>query len=419
MWVYVVILLTLLLAGVPSLLAAGANNLASVVLMSEWQVVSQEVDFPRCRERLETSAAERYLSLALGWDPTHQRALLNRGRVAWLEGDCAEAEVNWERALLIAPQDQVAALWLFLTSGADAHTLPGCLAPDDLALYFYQAGRRAEANDAEDAALAWGELSLELSPDQHAADWLARLHQREGRKEEAIAVWQRVAAALPPEEPNHWWALGQAAELGQEWEQAVWAYGQGTVVAQEPYDFWMRQGGALEHLARQEEAEGAYRQALVARPDLADAYVSLGNLRAFQDDYEGAVEWFMKAREVDPGVNPFLSLGVIYYVHGNDTQAKVWLEAALRIAPEDVDSNLYLALTLDRMGEKAQAVTFLERSLAQAPRHRWRLVVELGDWKLALGDREGALAAYQRALEMMPEEGMIKQRIQMVVEVKD
>jgi predicted negative regulator of RcsB-dependent stress response len=38
--------------------------------------------------------------------------------------------------------------------------------------------------------------------------------------------------------------------------------------------------------------------------------------------------------------------------------------------------------------------------------------VELGDWRLALGDREGALADYHQALEWNPGDGSILKRLE-------
>ena len=258
----------LLLSRAPRLLAAGANNLAVRALVAEWDVVRQEAGVPQCRKWLAKSAARRALTLALRGDPAHERALLNRGRAAWLAGECAEAEVSWERALVAAPGDRMAAFWLFWAVGADADRLPAGLAAGELARYASLAAQRIGTVD-RGAAASWYELSLALASDRGAAGELAGLYRQIGRREEAVAEWQRMAAVWSPEDPEHWWAVGQAAELEEGWERAAWAYGQGAEIAPEPYGFWMRQAGAFEHLQSPREEEGAYHRAIMACPKLS------------------------------------------------------------------------------------------------------------------------------------------------------
>jgi len=409
--------LALLLARVPHLLAAGANNLAAWALASEWKEVSQQVGFPRCGRRLESPDAARYTAAALRWDPGYGRALVNQGRVAWLEGECSEARANWEQALLAAPGDQVAAFWLFWASGTDTDRLPEGLSPEALAQAAYGAGQYAETAGAEGTAAAWYELSQDMGPSREAANRLARLYQREERLEEAIAVWQRLAAARPQECPDHWWALGQAAELAQEWEQASWAYGRGvevtSEVAEDPYDFWMRQGVAFERLQRREEAEAAYRQAQAVRPDVPWPYLSLGHLRRKQEDYAGALAWYRQAETVAPEhLAPAYYQGMMYYLLEDYVEARVYLERTLVVNPDHIGSNYYLAQALHQLRERDQAVTFLAQAVALHTGKPWRWVVQLGNWRLELGDREGAMAAYQQALEWRPGESEVERRIE-------
>lgn len=380
-WLWLIVVPLLLLARLPSLLAVGANNLAAMALLPEWESVSQEVGFPRCEPRLEPSAAEPYLAQALKWDPDNQRALVNLGRVAWLNGDCSIAQTSWEQALQVAPGDEIAAFWLFWMAGAKTQKLPGTLTAERMAEYAYYRSRRAGPGAAQ---LAWLQLSLDLNPARDAAHRLAKLHQQGGRPQEAVSTWQRLAAALPEDHPDHWWALGQAAELESDWARAAWAYRQGVEVAEDAYLLWMQQAATLERLDRWDDAEGAYRQAVVARPELAEPYLKLGHLRARQGDYEGALAWYTEAQAVDP---------------------------------RHAGSNYYLAQTLYHLGGTEQAEIYLEQAVKQdAAKKHWEWVAQLGDWRLALGDREGALAAYRQAQTWKPGEAEIQERIEKALE---
>lgn len=409
-----IVLPILLLARVPLLLIAGVNNMTARALIPEWRSVSREVEL-RCEERLEVCGVGRYLSLVPRWNSVSQQVLLNRGRVAWVEGDCAEAQLNWEQTCDQEPLGQGAlfCFWLFLATQGEIGGVPGDIGAERLARYAYEDGRWAEQAGAEERAVSSYELSFELSPNGRAASKLAYLYRQESRLEEAVAVWQRLAAALPLGDSVHWWALGQAAEVVQEWEQAAWAYGRGIEVAEEPYDFWMRKAEALRRLQRWEEAEQAHGRAMVERPDLPASYLSLGHLRRGLEDYEGARAWYLRAQVVAPkNVNPLYFLGLTCYLQGQYDQARAWLEAALRVAPEHVESTYQLALTLYQLGEVTQAKDLLTRALDLHTGQPWQWAVQLGDWRLALGDREGALAAYRQALEWRPGEATIEGRIE-------
>jgi len=379
-WGLPALLLLALLSRAPRLLAAGANNVASLALLPEWDRVRREVGLARCAEWIPSPAAGSVLALARSWDPDSQRVALNRGRVAWLQGDCAAARVAWTEASLAAPGDEVAGLRLVVAS--DVGGLPVHLAPQATARYAWLAGRRAAEIDPA-AAAAWYELSLLLVPGQEAAQGLAGLYAQDGKHAEAARVWQRLADALPPEDASHWQALGEAARLAGEWERAAEAYGRGAALSAAPYELWWRQADAFKRLGRSREEERAYHRAVWACPDCLAPYLALGHLWRREGQHEGALAWYAEAA---------------------------------RIAPESASPRYYRAQVLYAQGEPSQAVAFLEQALSLSGGKPWRWAVQLGDWRLEGGDREGALAAYRRALGWQPGEAGIEERIRQVTD---
>lgn len=377
----IVLMLLLALARAPRLLASGLNNVAARALLPEWRRVGEQVAFPRCGAWLQASGAHRNVSLALKLDRVHPRALLNAGRAAWLAGDCSLARANWERAAIAAPRDRMAAFWLFWASGVS--DLPSGLSARELARYANKAGGRAARSGAVEASLDWHELAFRLDPNRQTAAALASAYRRGKRPEEAPAVWREVAAALPAEDPERWWALAQAAEWAEDWEGAAQAYGQGAVLADVPYEYWMRQAGAFAKLARARDQEAAYHRAIEACPDCLVPYLALGHLWRGHGQHEGALAWY---------------------------------EEAARIAPRNATPPYYQAQVLHEMGRVAQAADRLARAIELHKGQPWGWAVQLGDWRLELGDRAGALAAYRQALEWRPDDAAIRERIERVRE---
>ena len=60
-----------------------------------------------------------------------------------------------------------------------------------------------------------------------------------------------------------------------------------------------------------------------------------------------------------------------------------------------------------------RAITlYAEGWIAQHRGQPWRWAMQLGDWRLALGDRTAALAAYRQALEWSPGEAAVRERVE-------
>lgn len=415
-WLLILLGLLLLLKA-PLLIAAGANNVASRILVLEWGSTSQQLGFPVCGEKLASSSSGQHTDIALHWHADYDRALVNRGREAWLEGDCSRAQISWEQAHQITPQDPIVAFWLFWLSSADEHALPSGLPTREIAQYARIAGLRAENEGMGDVAIEWYSLSLRLNPSREVSSQLAGVYLQEQRLGEAAAVWQQLAEATSQQDPEHWWALGQAAELAQDWELALQAYGEGVAVAEEPllFWFWIQQGRVLEHLQQWEQAKEAYAQAMGIRPADVKPYLSTAHLYYHIGNYQEALAWYQYAEIVAP--EDFSSLyyqGIMNYLLGDYQATQAKLEQALQQAPDHVGANYYLAQVLHHSGEGRAAAILLARAVELSAEQPWQWAVQLGDWWLELGEREEALQAYRQALAWRPGEESIQMRMRAI-----
>lgn len=314
---------------------------------------------------------------------------LRQAIVASLKRDDAQAEVVWEQVCDAGRigQSELSCLWLYLSTEGERGCVPwSSLDSDTIAGYAYEFGWWAEESEALERAIFSYYLSLDFAPNRHVANRLTRLLLQDGREAEALAAWRQVAAALPSGNADHWWALAQAAMLEEDWERAAGALGQGGELAEEPYPyFWMEQGGVFGRLRDWGRARAAYWRAFVTAPLHPAPSRAMGGTYLQQERFAYAVQW-------------------------------VWMSVQLN--PDDPLSYYAMAQLLHKAGEVEEAVTFLAQAVELHPRRLWRWAVDLGDWRLELGDREGALEAYRQALTWQPGEAFIEERVEQVLEME-
>jgi len=399
-----------------NLAGAFLNNGVNLALYHyEWHQGSEESGgIPRCRKRAELPGVESWARTASYLVPRNERVWFVRGKIAWLQGECEKAKAFWEKACQLYPADQIAWLWYFFSlNGTEIRISPK--KAEGVINYLYSTGDRAKGLERVEEALEWYELAFSIVPERKGATRLASLYTRLGQKDKVIDAWRKVAERVPDADPDHWWAAGWVAELSGDWEQAAFAYGRGAELAEEPYEFLLRQGRAYARLKEWGRAEEVYRKAVGVRPDLFRPYLSVGHMRRNQKDYEGALEWYRQAEALAPNrLEPKYYLGYAHYLLRDYDKARVYFLRALGIDPKHPWSTYFLAQCLYRLGERDEAIGWLRLAIERHPRQPWRWAVQLGDWLLEAGDKDGALESYKQALEWKPGDETILQKIKVI-----
>jgi tetratricopeptide (TPR) repeat protein len=121
-----------------------------------------------------------------------------------------------------------------------------------------------------------------------------------------------------------------------------------------------------------EEATSAYRKALVVDPDLVPAIVNLANIHYGRDELIEAQALYERAIALEPDCfEAHFNLGNIHHDLGRYSRALVCYRAAVSLNPQYPDAHFYLAVTLEKIGQSAEA------------KPHWRFYQELapnGEW---------------------------------------
>jgi tetratricopeptide (TPR) repeat protein len=411
-WLFALLfLVVLLIVYGPAVSGAITENLASLKVVRAWarqskdpgQIICQEFD----QESLTAGAAS-----ALEIRDESQWTIINAARQAYYSGDCESAAAYWKLAAEKDSLDSADALLLFLSAGLDRELLPAEYSTSELAEYLGGLGLVSEKQHAQDQAQYWFNAAFELHPSRSI---VSRLTPYQDTPIEEANLWRKLAETLPESDPSRWWALGREAELKEEWAVALQAYNSGASSADDPFDYLMKQGQVLMRLERLEEAESVFRVAVSLKPMRSQPYFQLGNLFSRKGDYETAKIWHELALDLAPdNFSQNYALGTTYYYLEDYDQAEERLRRALEISSRDSTALYFLAQTFYQTGREGEAQELLEQAINLDEAKRWNWLVILGDWRAGANDREGALRAYNKALQLRPNNAEISEKIEVL-----
>ncbi len=189
-----------------------------------------------------------------------------------------------------------------------------------------------------------------------------------GRAQEATAAVERSIELLPTAQGHVdlgvlWLEQGDPARALVAFDEAILLDGTLAVAA---YD----RGLALEQLGSIESAVEAFTRATELDPALADAHNALGVVFARGGDLERAASAFRIAAEAGGGTRARLNLAEAL-LHLEDAEAAlVELNAAVRLAPADIEPLLARAEITLRLGDVELAAEDFEAALILDPSRR-------------------------------------------------
>jgi tetratricopeptide (TPR) repeat protein len=214
-------------------------------------------------------------------------------------------------------------------------------------------------------ALVVGEQVRAARPaDPMPARLVAQALQGVGRTEEALAILTAQRDSRP-DDPMALIALASVLSAASRHEEAVAAIEQGAARFGNDTAYWFQRGAVHERAGEAASAEEAFRRALALDPEHAPTLNYLGYMYAERGErLPEAVRLVQQALAIDPDNGSYLdSLGWAYFRQGRLNEARRYLQRAAELLPDN--------------------------SVIQD---------HYGDVLRALGDRRGAIAAWERAI---------------------
>jgi tetratricopeptide (TPR) repeat protein len=130
-------------------------------------------------------------------------------------------------------------------------------------------------------------------------------------------------------------------------------------------------GVVLLRLGNRDEARRAFERLLEADPTAVGTLYNLGLLEMNARRPQAAAAAFRRVVDLDHGhVDAWRGLGAALAADDTPQAVRAW-QRVLELAPKDFDTLYNLGMLLDSAGRRAEAVPYLQRFLAEAPRDRY------------------------------------------------
>ena len=177
----------------------------------------------------------------------------------------------------------------------------------------------------------------------------------------------------------------------------------GAVIAEpELFQAWLNLGNAFKEQAKDEKAILSYRKALEIKNDFAEAYYSLGNVLTRVGQLDEAIENYQKAIKFRPDFDrAYFALGLVLKKLGRPDEAIVNYRKSIECKPDFVDALSQLAIELNRKKEYDEAIVVYKRALILDPEHLIS-VSGLGWCFLHSGKQDEAVEYYADLLLQSP-----------------
>ncbi|CAG4910236.1 tetratricopeptide repeat protein [Paraburkholderia gardini] len=257
-----------------------------------------------------------------------------------------------------------------------------------------------DMGELEAAAASYGE-AIRLNPDYaEAHNNLGNALRAQDKTDDAIASY-RTAVALKHDLRIAHHSLGLLLKARGEPEEAI----RSLRHALDPTDADAHNsiGTVLRDIGDLDAALTHFDTAIALRPDFAEAHCNRGGVLRRQSRFEESVESCIRAIELAPTLaEAYNSLGIAYYGLDRLEAATLSYRHAIELDPNNADAFHNLGVVLLKHDKPYEALESCHKALeladVSAP-----MYISLGDILRALGDLDGAIDAYLKALPLDPD----------------
>jgi len=253
------------------------------------------------------------------------------------------------------------------------------------------------------------ESSLRIAPDE--PDVLANLAQvllHLGEEGATLALTER-SLKLDPRNARCHFTRGKALAIQNSHKEAIVHFDRCIELAPSLTEAYVQRALSAHQLGRLEEALMGYGLALELVPDQAHVLSNKGHALFVLGRWEEARQLLERATALDPSSSDaHFHLGLVHQQANRIAQAHACFEEAVRLHPSHVQGLIHLAYTHQRQFMLPQrSIALLDRALMLSDSRLAPALAARAGLLLTLRQTEEALADYDEAIELVPDNAKI------------
>ncbi len=237
------------------------------------------------------------------------------------------------------------------------------------------------------------------------------IYKKQGKIDEAVTIFKKAIAADPEFAGSYsnlalvYEDRGDLDAAGEQFRRAL---------EKDPRNVAVRTnyGGLLYLQGRLEEARRELEKAVQIDPSYASAHNNLGAVYGRLGRPQDEIAAYRRAASLDTDyADVHHNLGLALLKAENLKEGEEEMRRALAIDPRYTAAYLNLARSFLDRGRAQDAADLLAEGVRQSPRNA-DLQMLLGEAALSLGQTERAVAAFQRSLEIHPDQPDLRRRVE-------
>ncbi|HKW97150.1 MAG TPA: protein kinase [Bryobacteraceae bacterium] len=233
----------------------------------------------------------------------------------------------------------------------------------DSYLYLFDATKDSTWVDKSLSAAQQAEQLNDDLPEVHIS--LGSVYNITGKTTEAIAELKR-ALELAPNSDEVYRRLANAYMAADQKDQAIQAYN--DAIKANPY-YWQNFGNlaaAYFRLGDNDKALAAYQRVIQLAPDKALGYGGQGAVYYRQGKWTESIASFQQAIKLQPSFRYYSNIGVAYFYMGKYSDAATMFEKAVELEPNDHLTVCNLADAYRQAGQRDKAMAAYDRAIKLA-----------------------------------------------------
>lgn len=305
---------------------------------------------------------------------------------------------------------------------------------------YYQAGLKLKDEKKLPEAIAAFEKALELKPNYGMALYESGWCNNEINKYSNAIALLRKARNFMSNEFKVFFELGFAFEKSENYDSAIAAYNNclrlksdyantykqlgyiyyekdnyNEAIAQfqkyelnaktpiTDYLYWYRKGFSYNALKDYESAKTNLKKSLEFKSDYINTYLELGFAETKLKNNDAAIEWFKKAKDIDPKSHiPYNGIAEVYRDNLKDmNEAMNWYRKTLEVKANERKACFGMGYCLNSQSKYSEAIPHLKQAIASEETYT-AAYVELGYSLYKTNDYTGAQSNFDKALSLNP-----------------